>query len=129
MNQDKANTTASVNSEAVDLNAALLSNKVREPKLYKFADGEFKVPQYYYCTKCGKKHAVARQTLINRVNNQFGGKLKDYLANAVGSDCKREARVSQIKISDEEIIRRYEALMAAKKDTVVENNEPESNIE
>ena len=76
-------------SAAGEENLQMLTKAPREPKKHAFADGEFPIPNKYKCTRCGKVHNVTQKTLVTRVEKKYGNKLKDYLANAVCSACKR----------------------------------------
>lgn len=111
--QIKANEEVKIINNAAEENLKLLEKAPREPKKEKFVDGEFVIPATYKCTKCGKVYHVARQTAINRINKQYGGSMKKWLAEAVCSDCKAEAKL-------EAKIQELQAKKAAKEQVTVE---------
>lgn len=93
--EDNTSTNNNTNVNAEVQNRALLEKKPREVKKYKFADGEYRVPTEYVCTKCGQKYHVRQEVLITRIQKKYGNSMERFLKEATCSHCNKEAKLDE----------------------------------
>ena len=94
MNEQNITNTEVKTLSAAEQNLALLEKKPREYKTHKFADGEYRVPTEYVCTKCGQKYHVRQEVLITRIEKKYGNSMQRFLKEATCSHCGKADKLA-----------------------------------